>query len=196
MKISTNYAKKITCPRCGITCYEGVETCPDCGLVFSRLEIATNKDAKRKLRRHDRDYILMTSKLPSDVSRKRLLCYSIFLGVFGVHCFYVGRYWRGAVFLTDFLAMFLLLIFNGPLAAIGNGALLGVLSTIFGIIMLMWPWDVFMVILKKFKVPIAIDLESSVDDDMLHRRKHETVKNDETNENDIIKEIKNIEDKK
>ena len=161
MKISTNYAKKFTCPRCGLRCYEGIETCPDCGLVFSRLEIATNKDAKQKMRRHDHDFIIMTSKLPSDVSRTKLILYTIFFGVFGGHCFYVGRYWRGATFLTTFIAMFLLVVFNSSLAVIGNGALLGVLSTILGLIMLMWPWDIFMVVLKKFKVPIAIDLESN-----------------------------------
>ena len=161
MKISTNYAKKFTCPRCGLRCYEGIETCPDCGLVFSRLEIATNKDAKQKMRRHDHDFIIMTSKLPSDVSRTKLILYTIFFGVFGGHCFYVGRYWRGATFLTTFIAMFLMVVFNSSLAAIGNGALLGVLSTILGFIMLMWPWDIFMVVLKKFKVPIAIDLESN-----------------------------------
>ena len=161
MKISTNYAKKFTCPRCGLRCYEGIETCPDCGLVFSRLEIATNKDAKQKMRRHDHDFIIMTSKLPSDVSRTKLILYTIFFGVFGGHCFYVGRYWRGATFLTTFIAMFLMVVFNSSLAAIGNGALLGVLSTILGLIMLMWPWDIFMVVLKKFKVPIAIDLESN-----------------------------------
>ena len=161
MKISTNYAKKFTCPRCGLRCYEGIETCPDCGLVFSRLEIATNKDAKQKMRRHDHDFIIMTSKLPSDVSRTKLILYTIFFGVFGGHCFYVGRYWRGATFLTTFIAMFLMVVFNSSLAAIGNGALLGVLSTTLGLIMLMWPWDIFMVVLKKFKVPIAIDLESN-----------------------------------
>ena len=161
MKISTNYAKKFTCPRCGLRCYEGIETCPDCGLVFSRLEIATNKDAKQKMRRHDHDFIIMTSKLPSDVSRTKLILYTIFFGVFGGHYFYVGRYWRGATFLTTFIAMFLMVVFNSSLAAIGNGALLGVLSTILGFIMLMWPWDIFMVVLKKFKVPIAIDLESN-----------------------------------
>lgn len=161
MKISTNYAKKFTCPRCGLRCYEGIETCPDCGLVFSRLEIATNKDAKQKMRRHDHDFIIMTSKLPSDVSRTKLILYTIFFGVFGGHCFYVGRYWRGATFLTTFIAMLLMVVFNSSLAAIGNGALLGVLSTILGLIMLMWPWDIFMVVLKKFKVPIAIDLESN-----------------------------------
>ena len=113
------------------------------------------------MRRHDHDFIIMTSKLPSDVSRTKLILYTIFFGVFGGHCFYVGRYWRGATFLTTFIAMFLMVVFNSSLAAIGNGALLGVLSTILGFIMLMWPWDIFMVVLKKFKVPIAIDLESN-----------------------------------
>ena len=36
-----------TCPRCGLKSLKLQDSCPDCGLVFARLEIATNKDAKK-----------------------------------------------------------------------------------------------------------------------------------------------------
>lgn len=148
------------CPRCGLKCLVSNDVCPDCGLSFSRLKIATNKEAKNKILRHDRDFIIRTSTLPSDVSFIRLLLYALFLGVFGAHCFYVGRYLRGAITLGDFIAICLLTIFNADLMAINDGALVGVLSTICGLIMLFtWIWDVFMIIFKKFKVPVAIDLD-------------------------------------
>lgn len=138
---------------------DGRESCSECGLVFSRLEVATNKDAKKKMLRGDRDFIIKVSKLPSDVSFLKLLLLSIFLGEMGVHCFYVGRYYRGGLLLGNFIFMMMLVIFNRQISEVNDGALLGVLSTICGFILLAWLWDIFMIITKKFKVPVAIDIE-------------------------------------
>lgn len=163
MQKLSHIPKKVTCPRCGLKVYEDAPKCPDCGLIFSRLDIATNKDAKKLMKKGERDFILKSTRLPSDVSFIKLLLLSIFLGPLGAHCFYVGRYVRGSIILVDMIAIFLLVVFNTPLMAIDDGALLGTFSTICGIVMLMWPWDVVMIILKKFKVPIAIDITGSVD---------------------------------
>lgn len=149
-----------TCPRCGLQYMEGLVSCPDCGLIFSRLDIATNTDAKKKIRRFDFDYIIKTNKLPSDVSFLRLLLYSIFFGFFGGHCFYVGRYFRGTLLLANFIFLLCLTIFNSSIASVGDGSLLGICSTICGFILLIWFWDIIMIATKRFKVPIAIDLES------------------------------------
>lgn len=162
MKLTQHFAKKITCPRCGLKSLEGMESCPDCGLVFSRLKIATNKDAKQKILRGDRDFIIKTATLPSDVNFIKLLLLCIFLGPMGAHDYYTGRYVRGGILSATFLAIVMFVVFNAPLVAINNGALLGCLSTICGLIELMWIWDIFAIILKKFKVPVAIDLEGSV----------------------------------
>ena len=65
----------IECPRCSQKSLIGMESCPGCGLIFSRMEIATNKDAKRKMHRGDRDFIVYTSKLPGDVKFIKLLLF-------------------------------------------------------------------------------------------------------------------------
>jgi len=150
----------VVCPRCGLKSLTGTESCPECGLVFSRLNVATNKDAKRKIRRGDRDFIIMTNNLPSDVNYYKLLAVTLFFGVFGGHCFYVGRYWRGSLLLTNFLALLMFVIFNEKLITIDGGRLIAALSTIGGLIMLVWVVDVVWVFIKKFKVPIAIDLDA------------------------------------
>ena len=147
------------CPRCGLKSLTTSESCPECGLVFSRLEIATNKDAKKKIARHDKDFIIWTNKLPSDISRLKLLLLTIFTGVFGGHCFYVGRYWRGGLLLLNFVALVMFVVFNAQLIAFDEGKLLASLTTISGLIALVWVFDVVWVILKRFKVPIAIDLQ-------------------------------------
>ena len=163
MKFNFQKDESQVCPRCDIKCPKGTESCPECGLIFSRLKVATNKEAKNKILRHDRDFIVKTKTIPSDVSYIKLLLLSIFCGMFGAHCFYVGRYLRGSIILTDFIALIMLVIFNSQLASINNGALLGVLSTITGIIMLMWIWDIIMIIIKKFKIPVAIDIDNIIE---------------------------------
>lgn len=152
------------CPRCGMQCLKGTDTCPDCGLVFSRLDIATNKDAKNKLKRRDKDFIIYTSKLPSDVKYIKLLLITIFLGLVGGHCFYVGRYVRGGLLLLNSLVVLLCVILNDQLIGIDNGQFIAAIATICGFIMFVWVYDLIMVIIKKFKVPIAIDLEGKKED--------------------------------
>ena len=164
-----NFERKKTCPRCEIKLPESVEVCPDCGLVFSRLDIATNKDAKRKKKRGDRSFILKTTKIPSDVSYVKLLLLTIFTGLFGGHCFYVGRYLRGSVLLANFLVVLCVAIFNAQLIAYSE-VLVSTVCTIFGFVMILLVWDIFMVALKKFKIPVAIDLQN---DDYLKDTKQE-----------------------
>ena len=85
MSFSRNKQKTRVCPRCGIKVPEGIDTCPDCGLVFARLDVATNKEAKAKKKRGDREFIINSPKLPSDVSFVKLLLLCIFLGPVGAH---------------------------------------------------------------------------------------------------------------
>ena len=148
-----------TCLRCGLKNLENATECDDCGLIFARLEMATNQDAKRKKLRGDRDFIIKVKKLPSDVSFLKLLLYSIFLGVFGGHCYYVGRYLRGIMLTTNFVVMLILLIFNNFFLTVWNGTFYDIIMPFCGIILLCWIWDIFAILMKRFKVPVAIDLD-------------------------------------
>lgn len=192
MKLRNKFQKKITCPRCGLKVVEGCESCPDCGLVFSRLEVATNKDAKRKIRRGDRDFIIKTSKLPSDIKFIKLLLYCIFLGPVGGHCYYTGRYLRGSALSFAFFALVMFVIFNAPLVEVDGGALIGALSTICGLVECMWIWDLIMIIMKKYKVPVAIDLEGNLIDSEKETKRTEFFKdtileNKDSGEDKVVK---------
>ena len=150
------------CPRCDTKCIISADSCSDCGLVFSRLQIATNKDAKKKILRRDTDFIIKTADLPSDVNFFVLAGLSIFFGLFGAHSFYVGRYVRGLIALIPTLILISFVIFNEQMIAIdGTGATLGVLTTLFGFFIFMWPIDIMLIFMKKFKVPIAIDIDET-----------------------------------
>lgn len=154
------------CPRCGLKSLNLADTCPDCGLVFARLDIATNKDAKKLIKRRETDYIIKTSKLPKDIRYVSLLLLTIFAGVFGGHCFRVGRYWRGGILLVNFILIMMYLIFNQPLLAVDGGALIAALCSISGLVMMLWVYDIITVATKRFKVPVAIDLEGDVIESM------------------------------
>ena len=151
--------KMIKCPRCGLKNPEGSFSCADCDLHFDRLALATNHDAKRKKLRGDREFIIKVTDLPSDVSYIKLVLYVILLGVFGGHCYYVGRYLRGAMFTTNMLAMILFVVFNPQLLTVWGGHFFEIVMPFCGLILLVWIFDVFKVITKKFKVPVAIDLK-------------------------------------
>ncbi len=151
--------KKKVCPRCGIKMPEIMTECPECELDFSRFEMATNKDAKRKIKRHDKNYIIKTNKLPSDVKYIRLFLITIFLGWAGGHCFYVGRYLRGAMFALNMLFALICVIFNQQILQLANGAWMEIFGIIIGFVLLVWIYDIWAVGLKRFKVPVAIDLK-------------------------------------
>ncbi|MBE7073868.1 MAG: NINE protein [Clostridiales bacterium] len=166
------------CPRCGLRCPINADSCTECGLVFSRLDFATNADAKAKIKRKEKEYILYVSQLPSDVSFIKLLLLCIFGGLFGAHSFYVGRVWRGIIPLTVTLILTGFTIFNAEMIAIdGTGTLLGAISTALGFVMFMWPLDIVLIFTKKFKVPVAIDLDKPT----VH------LANDESIENQLLK---------
>lgn len=158
VRTKTFESKKI-CPRCQLKVPSSCEECPDCGLVFSRLAIATNKDAKALKRRGEKKFIVNTTTLPNDVNFVKLLCLAIFTGFVGGHCFYVGRYGRATLLLLNFIMIVCLTIFNTPLILYSE-TLVAVLCTIAGFVLFVWFWDIFMIGLKKFKVPVGIDLSS------------------------------------
>ena len=154
-----NKPKLSKCPRCGLLSPSQTPECPDCGLIFERLNMATNKDAKKKKLRGDREFIINTKKLPNDVSYIKLLLMAIFFGIFGGHCYYVGRYLRGIVFTLNIVFAIFLVIFNGYFLSLWYGLFMEFAAPIVGIITFMWLWDIMMIALKKFKVPVAIDLK-------------------------------------
>lgn len=80
------------CPRCGEKCLFNAPKCPECGLLFSRLSLVTNKAGKRCVRKRQKDKVLYVSSWPADAKRWKALLLCGFLGLYGAHNFYLGRY--------------------------------------------------------------------------------------------------------
>ena len=160
----------ITCPRCGLKSPQGTHACEDCGLVFERLAFASNKDAKRKIKRGDREYIIRTRKLPNDVKWWKLILLVLFTGLMGGHNYYVGRYLRGAIFSILFVITMLCVVFNSYIVTYYQAWLELIGAILIGPFAIVWLWDITMVLLKKFKVPVAIDLEKQDIDDIIKEK--------------------------
>ncbi len=140
------------CPRCDNKCLLNATKCDECGLIFSRLEFATNTAAKNMIKKGDRSYILYTSDLPKDLSYTKLLIYTLILGLFGAHYYYTGKYIKGILMSAMMAYAIVCLIFNSYLVDY-----LSILYLPIGIGVLAWIISCVYVICKKFKVPVFIE---------------------------------------
>lgn len=95
-------AKKIKefkrCPRCDTKALIYQDKCNACGLIYSRLANASNKEAKKAIKAGQKNRVICDKTLPKDVNKWKLFFMSLFLGFFGGHFYYVGKYKTGIVF--------------------------------------------------------------------------------------------------
>lgn len=148
------------CPKCYGRVEKLTNICMYCGFNMKKLQDASNKKAKEMKRQGDGDLCIETTCLPKDVSKKKLILLSSFLGLFGAHYFYIGKMFRGLLNLvfTIFMFVFATLrtlnirggIFEYVEFFVAFGFIVVLLCTIL---------DVIKIIRNKFKVPVYIDEE-------------------------------------
>lgn len=179
------------CPRCLNKCLRQQETCEECGLIFARLQYASNKAAKKKIRHFDKDFVIYTNQYPSDVSWWKLLLLVFLTGLVGGHYYYVGKYFKGALMTTGFVYLVFCTIFNPQMVE--------ALTTYYaylpiGILGIAWLASLIYVACKKFKVPVIVEVPQQ---EVLDKREkffadvEKTVENadqkqDVKNENEIV----------
>ncbi|MBQ8040710.1 MAG: TM2 domain-containing protein [Lachnospiraceae bacterium] len=113
--------------------------------------------AKKVIKQGYPEKVVYVTHTPKDVKRPILIIFAIMLGIFGVHCFYVGRNKKGIVM----LCLGVLSVFMGILS-INNMITSGItylLSMVVGVNTLMWMIDAFDACIFKFKIPVYIDPE-------------------------------------
>lgn len=155
MKIGKQKSYKI-CPRCGNKCLLAQQQCEECGLLFSRMQFASNKAAKKKLLHFDNDYIIYTNQLPKDVSYIKLLLYTIFFGIMGGHYYYVGKYIKGGLMTASFVYLIFCTVFNAQIIEYLESYYL---FFPIGVAAIAWMISLAFVVMKKFKVPVIVELE-------------------------------------
>ena len=149
-KISTK-----RCPRCDtkneITNYR----CSNCGLIFSRVENGSNKLAKGLLLAGKKDEVVMAKMFPKDVSKKKFLILSFFLGMFGAHNFYVGRYKKAVYQLICGMVAVICVLLGSVIPYYDK--IMSFISVPIGIDGIMWLWDFVEGVISKYRIPVAVD---------------------------------------
>ncbi len=190
MKFAKRLKSLKKCPRCGNKCLRQQETCEECGLIFARLEYASNKAAKKKIRHFDKDFVIYTNQFPKDVSWLKLILLTFFTGLVGGHYYYVGKYWKGALMSLGFTYLIFCTIFNAQMVAYleATYAYLPI-----GVLGFSWLASIIYVACKKFKVPVIVE----VPQEFVEKRKEfldsipSTKKKDK--EEDLVVEAKAVE---
>ncbi len=154
--------KKLKCPVCG--CKMKQDICPYCLVTSDEVRAASNKDAKIAMKAGKKEYIHYTNTLPSDVSRKKLFWFSLFLGWAGVPNFMVGKYNKGWFCLITSLLSWFFSAFWALSGGLGWSTTVVTIFTwgleimVFPFIVMLFFWlsDFMGVVSGSFKVPIIV----------------------------------------
>jgi len=141
------------CPRCNQKVYFNDIKCDECGLIFSRLNFASNFEAKKAIVNREGEKVIKTTQFPSDLKRwlAGLLC--AFGGFLGLHNFYVGRYFKGAFsFIVSSISIILIFILESTSVLFQMPLWLFSAAAVFAL----WFYDLFLIAINKYKVPIAL----------------------------------------
>lgn len=149
------------CPICGAKLY-AKQICPYCKITDEQILNASNKKVKEYRKTGNTDMIHYTTVIPKDLSRLKIILYTIFLGLVGVNHYYVKRPIRGlfssitagGVLLVSILP-FMIDIASGTMMIV-YGLMYEIFFAGFTFSFLMWFFDVLAVFFKTFKVPVVL----------------------------------------
>lgn len=151
------------CPRCNKLVAYSLIRCGTCGLNFNKFNSATNSEAKSAFRMGEKERVLYTKQVPSDVDKLQMVVKAIFGGWFGLHDFSVGKLFRGLFQVVGVLlgAVYIVYRFNNPL----NTTPIGYLATFLGIIwafsIVIWAVDTLAIIFNRYKYPVSLPYKNS-----------------------------------
>ncbi len=143
------------CPRCETKNEYTSYRCMQCGLIFSRAENGSNKLAKNLILAGNGDKTVKIRSFPKDVSKKKFLLLCGFLGIFGAHNFYVGRY-KKAFFMLICGILAVLCVAVGSILPFYD-TLMSFISIPIGFDAIFWMWDFIDGMFNHYKIPVAVD---------------------------------------
>ncbi|MBQ7352135.1 MAG: NINE protein [Clostridia bacterium] len=149
------------CPVCGAKLV-AKQVCPYCKITDTQILNASNKKVKEYRKTGNKDLIHYTNIIPNDVSRVKLLLFTIFLGWIGVNHFYIKRpirAWFSVIATVGSFSMMLVVMTIGqtiPTIATILNLLYEVLFYSMAINVLLWVGDIFGCIFKSMKIPVVL----------------------------------------
>ncbi|MDE6583580.1 MAG: hypothetical protein K2K31_02920 [Clostridia bacterium] len=174
------------CPRCGNKCLINQTRCEECDLLFSRLEYASNKAAKKKLRKFDTDFVIYTNQYPKDVNWYKLMAMTFFTGIFGGHYYYTGKYIKGIIMSMCFIYAIFCTIFNSYLV----NSLESFLYIPIGLEGMAWIISLIYVCCKKYKVPVIVEMPDETAEQILDKETEKRVKEFKKEAKELKKQAK------
>lgn len=160
------------CPRCGTKNLYDQFRCTECGLIFSRVENGSNKLAKDLILAGKKDETVKAKGFPKDVKKSTFLLLCGFLGIWGAHNFYVGRYFKAVFQLIVGLFSVVFIVLSGIISNLDY-----IMSFVFlpvAIDGIFWLFDFVDAIFNKYKIPVAVDFSEGnafLNDNKLEKNK-------------------------
>lgn len=151
------------CPKCYGKIDKVSNRCKSCGFNLRQLNGATHKDVKRAKKEGFGEDVLYTSILPEDIKKKKLLLLCIFLGFFGGHSYYAGKWIKGLYSTIVMTGLIVLVSLHVAYIDIQNvmgiaGAwLLSSFYALMGINLILFVSDLIKIIRNKYKVSVYKD---------------------------------------
>ena len=191
MKRKTYYSKR--CPRCGTKNDYTSAKCSQCGLIFSRVENGSNKLAKGLILAGQKNQTIKAPGFPKDVSKKTFMLLCGFLGLFGAHNFYVGRYLKAIFQIIIGIFSLIATVMSGYVEFIGH--IMPFMCIFVAINAFMWMFDLFDGALNKYRIPVAVDFTNGKIFENAEKKQKKQPQMKQTLENEKKEEInsENIE---
>ena len=146
------------CPRCNFKTPNDMGRCGNCGLNFIKFKDATNAEAKSAFRMGEKERVLHSKQIPSDINKWSFFFKSLLGGWFGLHYFSLGKIWRGLFQIVGLIFAFVYSYFAGiKNIRVGYaGNLVLVCGIIWVASIIIWIADSISVIFNRFKYPVSL----------------------------------------
>lgn len=177
------------CPRCNYKTPTNMGRCGNCGLNYIKFEDATVTEAKSAFRMGEKERVLHTKKIPSDINKWKMLLLCLLGGWFGLHYFTLGKKWRGLFQIFGLLMMMIYAIFAGKYGI--RSGYLGNLILVCGILwastVIVWWSNCLAILFNRFKYPVSLPYSESKEkkSNYTETKKQHNVTEDEVTEVDI-----------
>ncbi len=138
------------------------QICPYCKVTDIEVLEASNKKVKEARKAGNKDLIHTTTTIPKDVSRLKLILFTIFLGFLGVNHYYINRPVRATFSLISSvgsIVIFIIYLVVDLTGEFGEGLFALVYQILFYCMafnIVLWILDIFGVLFKSLKIPVVM----------------------------------------
>ena len=149
------------CPICGAKMVQK-QICPYCKVTDTEVLEASNKKVKEARKAGNKDLIHTTTNIPKDVSRLKLVLFTIFFGFIGVNHYYINRPVRATFSLISTvgsIAIFIIYLAVDLTGQFGEGLFALIYQILFycmAINVVLWILDIFGALFKSMKIPVVM----------------------------------------